>query len=158
MIILVKEQKDCTHTLQPMLLRTSISLLLLYIIGCWLPVAAQSRASYSKADTVRAMRDLFEERRGSASTLTTIGGITTGLGAGAMLLGFMASDNLGGAILLVNAIGLAAVGVPMLVVGKSRQKEVMPEQEEAVIGAYEQGNPLPRELSRRLRRRHFAVP
>ncbi len=104
------------------------------------------------------MRDLFEERRGSASTLTTIGGITTGLGAGAMLLGFMASDNLGGAILLVNAIGLAAVGVPMLVVGKSRQKEVMPEQEEAVIGAYEQGNPLPRELSRRLRRRHFAVP
>ncbi|SFQ58286.1 hypothetical protein [Hymenobacter arizonensis] len=132
----------------------SIILLCLACLG--LPATAQTK--YSRADTVRAVRALFEERRASASSLATAGGITIGLAAAATVAGAAASDDLSGAAVYMSAIGLGAVGVPLLLVGKSRQKEVTPEREGAAIGAYEQGQPLPSAISSRLRRRHFAVP
>lgn len=139
-----------------MVLRAAFLLFLLGILGPGLPAVAQGAAPYAKADTLRAVRAFFTERRSSGQSLALAGGTTMVLGVGVGVIGASA-DGLGAAP-VVSALGSAAVGLTLLLVGKSRQKEVTPAREAAVVGGYEQGQALPREISRRLKRWHFAEP
>ena len=138
-----------------MVRQATFLLFLLGMLGPGRPAVAQGTASYSKADTLRAVRALFTKRRSSARALAVIGGITTGLG-GAYGVAGASSGNLGASVALLEGLLFVAVGLPLLSTGKSRQKELTPAREAAAVSGYEQGQALPLEISRRLKRRHFA--
>ena len=138
-----------------MVRQAAFLLCLLGLLGPGRPAVAQGTAPYSKADTLRAVRALFLERRSSAQSQVRAGGVTTGVGV-AMGVAGAGSGNLGAGIYVLGGLGVAAVGLPLLLAGKSRQKELTPAREAAAVSGYEQGQALPLEISRRLKRRHFA--
>ncbi|OGX82214.1 hypothetical protein BEN47_18685 [Hymenobacter lapidarius] len=119
--------------------------------------AAQS-AAYTKADTARAVRVMFDQRRSIASALTAVGGTTLGVSAVAAIGGTSTDDGFVAAYLYGSAVVLAGVGVPFFVVGRKRHKEVTVAQEAVTLAAYEQGQPLPPLVIQRLKRRHFVLP
>lgn len=145
---------------KPTTVLTRITLLILLLCGIIYSSAAQTTpatqtVSYTKADTARAVRAMFEQRRSSARALTAVGGTTLALGAASAVGGAVQEDGLVGAFLLGNALVLSAVGVPLFIVGRNRHKEVTAAQETATLAAYEQGERLPPVVIQRLKRRHF---
>ena len=127
----------------------------LVILGPGPPAIAQGTAPYSKADTLRAVRAYFAERRSSALAVAVVGGVTTGLGVAAGVAG-ASSRNLGAAVAVLEGVVLVAVGLPLLLAGNSRHKQLTPEREAAAVSGYEHGQALPLAIGRRLKRRHFA--
>ncbi|MBF9236994.1 hypothetical protein I2I05_06260 [Hymenobacter sp. BT683] len=119
--------------------------------------SAAQTASYTKADTARAVRALFDQRRSSARALTAVGGTAMGISAVAAIGGASTDDGLVRAFLFGNAVLLSAVGVPLYLVGRKHHKEVTLAQETAIMAAYEQGQRLPPLVIQRLKRRHFAL-
>ena len=116
---------------------------------------AVGAAGATRADTVAAVRVLFNSLRFEADVLAVVGG------GAAVLFAYYAValqqwGRVGTKYVVPTILGTAVVGgVPALfAVGK--RKRFSPQQEQAVIEAYSQGGALPAHISRRLGKRHFA--
>jgi|GEM_PF-6742951 len=116
------------------------------------PAATQSAAvavASTAADSVSAVRKLFQQRRTGGGVLSAIGIGATGAIARGLSSGD-ASGNAGGAVISIAVIG----GIPA-VVGISKLIRFSKPREETIVAAYQQGKPLPSYIRRRLKPSHF---
>lgn len=97
-------------------------------------------------DSVLAVHHLFAQKRGSGQGLT-------GLGA-AMVYGASPEQRAQNAELAKSRQG-TPLGVAPLVAGWLKQGQFSAEREGDIIGRYQQGELLPADVRRKLRRRHF---
>lgn len=104
------------------------------------PVLAQGR------DTVFAVHKLFQQKRRSGASWASAGTSA----AFDHSLGYRAGSSTRDNVAQATVFG----GVP-LAVGLLQYGRFSPERETQVLAAYAQGQPLPPDIRRRLRRRHF---
>ncbi|MBD2720994.1 hypothetical protein [Hymenobacter armeniacus] len=118
-------------------------LLLLLLVGFSMPGLAQGR------DTVFAVHKLFREKRGSGEGWTATGlTATAGTAVGNPL--YAAPQPNGSDVASAAVLG----GVP-LAVGLLQLGRYSPAREAEVLKLYAEGWGLPRDIRRKLRRRHF---
>lgn len=102
----------------------------------------EATSSYDGTDTVAAVRNLYARRRtGGWRYINILSGATI-LPAVALLL------------LDSNPAGLGVVGTS-IGVGIGKLVRFSSKKEEAVVNAYQQGQPLPHSIRKRLRKKHF---
>ena len=111
-----------------------------------------------RRDTLRAVRNLFERRRagGRKWLYTTIGGV---LATTRALVNTHSTTNAGQVTSEVAGSEVAtvfglAVGLPAII-GVGKLLRFSDEREEAITVPYTTGQPLPRRIARRLRRKDF---
>lgn len=136
-----------------------VGLLLVLLLTGRYPVEAQRRhppvsRSYTTEDTVRAVRRLFkgQESLGTLRLATGLGGLS-GVGVGTLLPAPFGNPGLKrGAV----AFGLVSGGVGAGLALR-RMLRFSSRHRDQVLAAYQQGEPLPRYVRRRLRPEHFQV-
>lgn len=113
--------------------------------------ASLASAHYSSADTVRAVRHLFQQRgRGAAGTVAAGGSL---IGQGTSNLLQRSDTTLAKRRLEARQDVLA--GSLVLGYGALRTQRFGPERYEQIVAAYEQGQPLPDYVRRRLKPKYF---
>ncbi|UOQ99993.1 hypothetical protein MUN81_10940 [Hymenobacter sp. 5317J-9] len=123
----------------------AILLLLCLLVGLALPGFAQGR------DTVFAVHKLFREKRGSGEAWTATGlTATAGTAMGSPL--YTPPQPNGSDVASAAVMG----GVPMAV-GLLQMGRFSPAREAEVLKLYAEGWGLPRDIRRRLKRRHFKM-
>ncbi|PRY47163.1 hypothetical protein CLV58_101229 [Spirosoma oryzae] len=113
-------------------------------------------------DTVQAVRQLFAAKRDVAGYTANIGMLTTGVG-GVFLLSTLAFANLVGGLVglkpdpgrvAVLGLKLTSPGLLITSLGVAKRIRYNRKREEAILLAYEQGQPLPPFVRRSLTRRY----
>lgn len=137
--------------------RFLLAALLLLGLSTFAPVAAQRRPpvpsrTYTREDTVFAVRRLFQKQDQQSTTRLAIWlGSVSGVAVGAFLPapfgnpGLKASSIATGAVVAGTMSGLAL----------GRMLRFRPARRDQTLAAYQQGEPLPRYVRRRLRPEHF---
>jgi hypothetical protein len=135
-------------------------LLIVLYIGLAYPSPGQtSTYSYTRADTIRAIQRLFDQKRMGGQITTAVGVPITILGAGTGILVSTLSalfslgktkNSILPTALLYSSFGLAPTGI-----GIGRLLRYSRQREELLIDTYESGVPLPAFVRRELRPRHF---
>ena len=115
-------------------------------------LAPLSTLRYSREDTVRAVRHLFGQREQDATGYAAGGGALLGKGATATAQHASNAPQMGGANGASDWVG----GSMMMAYGLFRLKRFGPKECEQVIVAYQQGEPLPGFVRRRLKTKHFS--
>lgn len=105
---------------------------LFFAFGATLASHAQGR------DTAFAVRKLFRQKRHGASAL---------MGGGASMYGVPATLN--------GAVGGALVGAPPALVGLYKANRYSAGREAQILSSYAAGWPIPADVRRKLRRKHF---
>ncbi|SET81655.1 hypothetical protein SAMN04487998_2874 [Hymenobacter actinosclerus] len=111
--------------------------------------SAAVHAQTPAADSAQAVQNLFKQRRTGGAVFTAIGVGATG----AIIRGASSGDsggNAGGAIVSALALG----GVP-LGVGIGKTVRFSKTREAEIVAGYSAGKPIPRDIRRRLKSRHF---
>ena len=112
-------------------------------------------AGATRADTVAAVRVLFNSLRFEADVLTVVGATAAVLFAYSVVA-LQRWGRAGGAYVVPTILGTAVVGGVPALFAAGKSKRFSKQQEQAVIEAYSQGGALPAHISRRLGKRHFA--
>ncbi len=116
-------------------------------------------------DTVQAVRQLFAAKRDVAGYTTNVGVLTTGVG-GAFLLPIIAFANLIGGLVgakpdpgrvAVLSLQLTSPGLLITSFGVAKRIRYNRKREEAILLAYERGQPLPPFVRRSLTRRYHRL-
>lgn len=108
--------------------------------------------AHTLEDTVRAVRLLFagHDARSTTGLAVGIGGLGA-LGVGALLPAPIGSPTLKGSTVVTGALA-ASIGAGLAL---RRMLRFSPRHRDQVLAAYQQGEPLPRYVRRRLRPEHF---
>lgn len=114
-------------------------------------VATPSKVTYTHADTVQAVRQLFHKRRTGGWVWTTIGFLTI-VRVGSASADSDTGGNTAGKVMSVGVVG----GVPTAI-GISKLVRFNHEKETAVLSIYEQSKLLPPYVSRRLKKKYFVL-
>ncbi|NVO31345.1 hypothetical protein [Hymenobacter lapidiphilus] len=111
---------------------------------------AAAHAQVPATDSVQAVRNLFKQRRTGGAVFTALG-----IGAaGAIVRGASSGDsggNAGGAIVSALALGGIPIGI-----GIGKLVRFSKTREDEIVAAYNASKPIPRDIRRRLKARHFA--
>lgn len=109
---------------------------------------AATTPAASQADTVQAVRQMFSKRR-------TGGWIWTAIGAAAAVRVVTASVSEGDGNAGGTALGAVVLGGVPAAIGVGKLARFSMEKEDAVLGAYGPGKPLPKYVRRRLKSKYF---
>lgn len=122
-----------------------LSLFLCMGAGACAQQVAASPAIIAPADSVEAIERLFRSRRTGSTILGIPSGYFLGYGAVATAQGVdQAPLTLG-------------IGVVLSAVTIAKSVRFSKQREEEIITNYQQGKPIPKNIKRRLRRKHFKV-